>query len=86
MARWFQCTVEMLTNGHRSHWYACTMGNPGALGSRLPSDLTENLRKYNSSGLEVINVSTVSDSGKIKRNDWLLADTCPQAAYHCALL
>ena len=22
---------------------------------------------------------------KIKRNDWLLADTCPQAANHCAL-
>ena len=23
---------------------------------------------------------------KIKRNDWLLADMCPQAANHCALL
>ena len=22
---------------------------------------------------------------KIKRNDWLLADTCPQATNHCAL-
>ena len=22
---------------------------------------------------------------KIKRNDWLLADTCPQAANHCPL-
>ena len=22
---------------------------------------------------------------KIKHNDWLLADTCPQAAIHCAL-
>ena len=22
---------------------------------------------------------------KIKRNDWLLADTCPQAANHCIL-
>ena len=22
---------------------------------------------------------------KIKRNDWLLADTCPHAANHCAL-
>ena len=22
---------------------------------------------------------------KIKRNDWLLVDTCPQAANHCAL-
>ena len=25
------------------------------------------------------------DGLKIKRNDWLLADTCPQAANHCAL-
>ena len=23
---------------------------------------------------------------KIKRNDWLLADTCPQVANHCTLL
>ena len=22
---------------------------------------------------------------KIKRNDWLLSDTCPQAANHCTL-
>ena len=24
------------------------------------------------------------DGLKIKRNDWLLSDTCPQAANHCA--
>ena len=36
-------------------------------------------------GLEVIK-REYSLKLKIKRNDWLLADTCPQAANHCALL
>ena len=35
-------------------------------------------------GLEVINLEA-SLRLKIKRNDWLLVDTCPQAANHCAL-
>ena len=35
-------------------------------------------------GLEVIKLQ-YSLRLKIKRNDWLLADTCPQAANHCAL-
>ena len=35
-------------------------------------------------GLEVIKLE-YSLRLKIKRNDWLLADTCPQAANHCAL-
>ena len=35
-------------------------------------------------GLEVIKLE-YSLKLKIKRNDWLLADTCPQAAYRCAL-
>ena len=33
-------------------------------------------------GLEVIKLEFIL---KIKRNDWLLADTCPQVANHCAL-
>ena len=33
-------------------------------------------------GLEVINLEA-SLRLKIKRNDWLLVDTCPQAANHC---
>ena len=37
------------------------------------------------SGLEVIKLE-YSLKLKIKRNDWLLADTCPKAANHCALL
>ena len=37
-----------------------------------------------SSGLEVIKFEFILRL-KIKRNDWLLADTCPQAANHCAL-
>ena len=36
------------------------------------------------SGLEVI-THDYSLRLKIKRNDWLLADTCPQAAKHCTL-
>ena len=36
------------------------------------------------SGLEVIKLEN-SLRLKIKHNDWLLADTCPQAANHCAL-
>ena len=35
-------------------------------------------------GLEVIKLEN-SLGLKIKRNDWLLADTCPQAANDCAL-
>ena len=34
-------------------------------------------------GLKVINFE-YSFRLKIKRNDWLLVDTCPQAANHCA--
>ena len=37
-----------------------------------------------SSGLEVIKLEFIIKF-KIKPNDWLLADTCPQAANHCAL-
>ena len=36
------------------------------------------------SGLEVIKLE-FNLKLKIKHNDWLLADTCPQAANHCAL-
>ena len=35
-------------------------------------------------GLEVIKLEFILRL-KIKRNDWLLADMCPQAADHCAL-
>ena len=35
-------------------------------------------------GLEVIKLEFIVRL-KIKRNDWLIADMCPQAANHCAL-
>ena len=35
-------------------------------------------------GLEVVKLAFILRL-KIKCNDWLLADTCPQAANHCAL-
>ena len=37
-----------------------------------------------SSGLEAIKLEVILKL-KIKRNDWLLVDTCQQAANHCAL-
>ena len=39
---------------------------------------------HNTTGLEVIKLEFILKH-KIKRNDWLLADTCPQVANHCAL-
>ena len=48
----------------------------GSFGNHLVSDL--------GLGLEVIKLK-YSLKLKIKRDDWLLADTCPQAANHCAL-
>ena len=36
------------------------------------------------SGLEVVKLEFILKL-KIKRNDWLLAGTCPQAANHCVL-
>ena len=35
-------------------------------------------------GLEVIKLEYILRL-KIKRNDWLIADPCPQSANHCAL-
>ena len=39
---------------------------------------------FHISGIEVIKLEFILRL-KIKRNDWLLADTCPQADNHCAL-
>ena len=36
------------------------------------------------SGFQIIKLEFILKL-KIKPNDWLLADTCPQAANHCAL-
>ena len=50
--------------------------------SRRPKSFP--LRAYASSGLEVIYLE-YSLKLKIEHNDWLLADTCPQATNHCDL-
>ena len=42
------------------------------------------LRQWHSPGLKVIKLEFILRL-KIKCNDWFLADTCPQAANHCAL-
>ena len=43
-----------------------------------------NIITVKQSGIEVIKLEYILIL-KIKRNDWPLADTCPQAANHCAL-
>ena len=48
--------------------------------SRCPRNCSGNLRP----GLEVIKLE-YSLGLKIKRTDWLLVDSCPQAANHCSL-
>ena len=50
--------------------------------SRCLHFLMQNTKQ--SPGLQVIKLE-YSLRLKIKRNDWLFADTCPQAANHCAL-
>ena len=50
---------------------------------KLLSFLSEHKKQPNT-GLEVIKLEFILRL-KIKRNDWLLADMCPQAANHCAL-
>ena len=54
--------------------------------TRIFSIFTQNLLRNNCTdqGLDVIKLE-YSLKLKIKHNDWLLADTCPQAANHCAL-
>ena len=46
--------------------------------------LKARLQQHSTPGLEVIKLEFILRL-RIKRNDWLLADTCPQAANHRAL-
>ena len=50
----------------------------------LQTDLPMVCPIFEKSGLEVIKLEYKLRL-KIKRDDWLLADTCPQSANHCAL-
>ena len=56
----------------------------GAGGLPLSSESRKPIGFLRNAGLEVIKLE-YSLRLKIKRNDWLLADTCPHAANHCAL-
>ena len=64
------------------------MANTKTVFSR--DNLRINLQSYaistiiSQSGLEVIKLEIMLKL-KIKRNDWLLADMCPQATNHCTL-
>ena len=69
---------HLSTLGHVS-----TLGPPSVNSWSLISQLL--VRHLSTPGLEVIKLE-YSLGLKIKRNDWLLAAMCPQAANHCALL
>ena len=47
----------------------------------IVKEMLEDNRK---TGLKVIKLEYILRL-KIKRNDWLIADTCPQSANHCTL-
>ena len=67
---------------------ASLCSSPGKLSPALiqtPKQVSMTIKSYSHRhGLEVIKLEFILRL-KIKRNDWLLADTCPQAANHCAL-
>ena len=65
--------VSQLTNKKKRMPFDPLFSN---YGTRITPDLRP--------GLEVINLEYKLRL-KIKRNDWLFADTCPQTANHCAL-
>ena len=50
----------------------------------LSSVSTYSKKERAAAGPEVIKLEFILRL-KIKHNDWLLADTCPQVANHCAL-
>ena len=56
----------------------CAVCLPFSMDGNTLKDLQMN------SGLKVIKLEYILRL-KIKRNDWLIADMCPQAANHCAL-
>ena len=51
---------------------------------KCPRSQATDFRGEEKPGLEVIKLEFILRL-KIKSNDWLIADTCPQAANHCAL-
>ena len=67
---------------HTLYIYEDSKVSPVWMGSANIS--TDDYLISKSSGLEVIKLEFILRL-KIKCNDWLLADTCPQAANHCAL-
>ena len=56
----------------------------GGQGVWTPPENQKGTGFLSNTGIEVIKLEFILRL-KIKRNDWLLADTCPQAASNCAL-
>ena len=69
----YWCFVWYRTISMRSLWWCLVL-----------SMVSASSCKFSKSGLEVIKLELILRL-KIKRNDWLLADTCPQAANNCTL-
>ena len=59
-------------------------GSGGVPYLKIVNFQSSDIRRNTEPGLEVIKLEYKLRL-KIKRNDWLLADTCPQTANHCAL-
>ena len=75
----FECEFESGSNTILS-----VIGTGSVLFVELHYAARGELNGLNSPGLEVIKLEIILKL-KIKRNDWLPADTCPQAANHCSL-
>ena len=74
MGKFLGCMLKLKKN-----WGGGGAGRFGGLG---PSQCRK--KKSVNPGLEVIKLEFILRL-KIKHNDWLLPDTCPHAANHCAL-
>ena len=74
------------TSYQRCFKIVCLLGSgPLFFSSITPSTQTSKYKRFTcQSGLEVIKLEFILKF-KAKRNDWLLADTCPQAANQRAL-
>ena len=73
-------TANLLVEG-KNYFYYCTWNGQNSMVNHS-GDMLCCINK--TPGLEVIKLEFILRL-KIKRNDWLLVDTCPQAANHCPL-
>ena len=82
---WFKLSIGQAERKFFVGWNWKMNGNKSSIDSIVKllneHSQTPGTGKY---GLKVIKLEVILRL-KIKRNDWLLADKCPQAANHCPL-